>query len=83
MTKHDVDAGQDELELRRGKGTDSLGQATAVDGRDLRHVGHRSLGKPVVRAESATLPGASAHAIVLVNGTSTTVRKVLWLNASP
>ena len=83
MTKDDVDAGQDELEFRRRKGTDTFDQATAVDGRDLRHVGHRVSWQTVVRAESATLPGASAHAIVLVNGTSTTVRNVLWLNASP
>ncbi len=42
-----------------------------------------SLGNPVVLAGNGTLPGASAHTRLLVNGTQTTVRMRLRLSASP
>ena len=42
-----------------------------------------SLCRPVAFAGSSTLPGASAHTRLLVNGTQTTVRIRLRFNASP
>jgi hypothetical protein len=42
-----------------------------------------SLGRPVARAVSSTLPGASAQRRLLVKGTQTTVRIRLRLRASP
>jgi hypothetical protein len=42
-----------------------------------------SLGRPVLLAGKSTLPGASAHKRLLVNGTQTTVRTRLRLSASP
>ena len=41
-----------------------------------------SLGRPVVRAERRTFPGAKAHFRLLVSGTHTTVAIRLWFNAS-
>ena len=42
-----------------------------------------SLGRPVIRAVSSTLPGASAHRRLLVSGTQTTVATRLRFRASP
>ncbi len=41
-----------------------------------------SLGRPVVRAERRTFPGAKPHFRLLVSGTHTTVAIRLWFNAS-
>ena len=42
-----------------------------------------SFGRPVNRVDSRTLPGASAHLVLLVSGTQTTVARRLRLNESP
>lgn len=60
--EHDVDAVQDLRARLCPQASHSLGEERPIEGEDLRHVGDRSFGKPVVLLESRTLAGAAITA---------------------
>jgi hypothetical protein len=82
-TKNEVKPCKYLLEMPLLHFADALREHVLVDCHDLRTFATESFESPVVFASSLTLPGASPHSRLLVNGTQIVVAIRLWFNASP